>query len=575
MEIQKKTIEPAIPQKRLFDDANHRELNAFRSITTVSKYPPPKLRSGVQVVQNFPSGCGIPQDSIGNQENLKPLKSFNDGLSDDFKYFLDNKIKSFKPPESVRNTPFGSRPEGKVKFWDPTCLEKGAHARKPKDTTTAVTRRILLKKLDNKESNHGKMTSHGKDKEVGFQPMENLLSSESTTFQKKTTELALTRKEPINNANECESESFRKPTGMVSTNPLPKIKTGVQVVRDFPPGCGIPQDSFRSNEHLKPFTSSNNMLMDDLKYFVDNKIKSFNPPDCRRNNSNDSRPAGKVKFLDPLCLKKCDARKPNDMESRNNPSFGSRSARKVKFWDPTCSMEGDAQKVSDTTTVVSEKESVRRVKIKQMITLFDVVYEELLHENRLKEKGERIANWRVPTEVANIVKQKLKLMEPDKLLGSIYGIQVGDTFRYRSQLQMVGLHCQPQKGIDYTKIDGKNLAISIVDSHRYSNESGSCDMMIYCGQGGLGFLGRKLPPEDQKLARGNRALKNSLDEKTPVRVIRKVEGDGKNDVFVYYGLYTVNNYTQERSAEGNMVFKFQLQRIPGQPQLHTMFNACR
>ena len=78
-----------------------------------------------------------------------------------------------------------------------------------------------------------------------------------------------------------------------------------------------------------------------------------------------------------------------------------------------------------------------------MITLFDVVYEELLHENRLKEKGERIANWRVPTEVANIVKQQLKLMEPDKLLGSINGIQVGDTFRYRSQLQIVGLHCQP------------------------------------------------------------------------------------------------------------------------------------
>ena len=84
---------------------------------------------------------------------------------------------------------------------------------------------------------------------------------------------------------------------MVSTNPLPKIKTRVQVVRNFPPGCGIPQDSFRSNSHLNPFTSSNiDMLVDDLKYFVDNEIKSFNPPESKRNNPNDSRPTRKVKF---------------------------------------------------------------------------------------------------------------------------------------------------------------------------------------------------------------------------------------------------------------------------------------
>ena len=147
---------------------------------------------------------------------------------------------------------------------------------------------------------------------MGFQPMEIFLSSELTmAFQKKTTELALTRKEPINHANECKSEAFRKTAGMDPTNHIPKIKNGVRVVQDFPPGCGIPKDSFRSNAHLKLFARSNNdMLVDDLKYFVENEIKSFNPPESRRNNPNDSRPVGKVKFLDPLCLKKCDARKP-------------------------------------------------------------------------------------------------------------------------------------------------------------------------------------------------------------------------------------------------------------------------
>ncbi|GKC57771.1 hypothetical protein Tco_1085369, partial [Tanacetum coccineum] len=35
MEFQKKTIEPAIPRKRSSDDANHRELNAFRKCITM------------------------------------------------------------------------------------------------------------------------------------------------------------------------------------------------------------------------------------------------------------------------------------------------------------------------------------------------------------------------------------------------------------------------------------------------------------------------------------------------------------------------------------------------------------
>ncbi|PWA93490.1 SRA-YDG, PUA-like domain protein [Artemisia annua] len=417
----------------------------------------------------------------------------------------------------------------------------GAHARKPKVTTIAIMRRIPLKKLNNIESNHEKMTM-ARTRWWGFSLWKIYYLHELTiALQKKTIELALTRKEPINNANECESEAFRKPTRIVSTNPLPKIKTEVQVVRDFPPGCGIPQDSFRSNAHLNSFMGLNDdILVDDLKYFVDNEIKSFNPPESRRNNPNDSRPAGKVKFLDPSCLKKCDARKPfvtktaltrriplmtlNNIDSNLRKTSSQEKGKtwwafillkiinskglerliweeeralllvqshlvKLSFGIPL--VQWSAQKVSDTTTVVSHKESVGR-----------------------KDKGERIANWRVPKEFANIVQQKLKLMEPDKLMGSIYGIQVGDTFRYRSQLHIVGLHCQPQTGIDYTKINEKNLAISIVDSHLYSNKSGSCDMMIYCGQGGLRFLGCKLPLEDQKLSRGS-------------------------------------NYTQERSAEGN------------------------
>ena len=114
-------------------------------------------------------------------------------------------------------------------------------------------------------------------------------------------------------------------------------------------------------------------------------------------------------------------------------------------------------------------------------------------------KEAKVAHWRVPLEAAKLVQKKLKWMDSEKILGPVPGVEVGDTFKYRAQLRMAGLHCQLQSGIDFTMIKGKNLALSIVDAHRYSNESGSSDTLTYCGQGGLTFLGAKVPPEDQKL----------------------------------------------------------------------------
>ncbi|XP_076957018.1 YDG domain-containing protein At5g47150-like [Bidens hawaiensis] len=126
---------------------------------------------------------------------------------------------------------------------------------------------------------------------------------------------------------------------------------------------------------------------------------------------------------------------------------------------------------------------------------------------------------------------------------------------------MIGLHCQLQSGIDYTRIEGKNLAISIVDSHRYANETVSADMLIYCGHGGLKFLGPKSLPEDQELKRGNPALKNGMDERTVIRVIKKLKFD-KKEVFVYDGLYVANHYTRHRNEDGKTMFKYRLNRVP-------------
>ncbi|XP_076956844.1 uncharacterized protein LOC143632148 [Bidens hawaiensis] len=238
--------------------------------------------------------------------------------------------------------------------------------------------------------------------------------------------------------------------------------------------------------------------------------------------------------------------------------------------------KSSAQKSEVTiTSTASRKETEKREKIKEAMHVFDQVYPQLSHENRMKINGEKIGNWRVPLEAAKLTKQMLKWMEPVKSLGPICGVQIGDKFKYRAQLKMIGLHCQLQSGINYTNIEGKNLAISIVDSHRYANETGSADMLIYCGHGGhsgLKFLGPKSLQEDQELKLGNLALKNSMDERTVIRVIKKLKF-GKDEVFVYDGLYVANHYTRHRNEDGKTMFKYHLNRVLGQPALHQMLNA--
>ncbi|KAM0009501.1 putative [histone H3]-lysine(4) N-trimethyltransferase [Helianthus debilis subsp. tardiflorus] len=389
-------------------------------------------------------------------------------------------------------------------------------------------------------------------------------------------------------------------------------RTMVQAVCDFPPGCGINE---AERKPLKVLTKAHSDLRKMTSHENETKQKEF----ARNKTFAASRPSSKVKFWDPTCTKAGFDQKPkvtttirtqrklmknfDNVDSsirkmttnsedeldklvnarpdensklksfepkelgRSKSYLGKRSAAKVKFWDPTC----EVQKSEDTTTVVSVKEKIQREKIKEAMDIFDQVYESFYQQNKMKQDGEKIPPSKVPTEVAKIVKKKLKWMDPEKIAGSVCGVQIGDKFKFRSQLMMVGLHSQPHSGIDYANIEGKNLAISVVDAHRYSNESGSSDTLIYSGQGGISLYGSRLPPEDQKLIRGNMAMKNSMDKKFPVRVMRKVAGFGKDAyAYVYDGLYIVEKCTQGKSEEGRIVFKFHLKRLPGQPSLHSM-----
>ena len=54
----------------------------------------------------------------------------------------------------------------------------------------------------------------------------------------------------------------------------------------------------------------------------------------------------------------------------------------------------------------------------------------------------------------------------------------------------------------------------------YEDDMDSRDVLIYTGQGGNNYSGNEKQTEDQKLERRNLALKNRIDWKIPVRVIR-------------------------------------------------------
>uniref|UniRef100_A0A452Y4N4 Histone-lysine N-methyltransferase, H3 lysine-9 specific SUVH6 n=1 Tax=Aegilops tauschii subsp. strangulata TaxID=200361 RepID=A0A452Y4N4_AEGTS len=161
------------------------------------------------------------------------------------------------------------------------------------------------------------------------------------------------------------------------------------------------------------------------------------------------------------------------------------------------------------------------------------------------------------------------------IVGKVPGVEIGDEFLYRVELAIVGLHRPYQGGIDTTKdINGMPIAISIVASGGYPDDLSSSGEIIYTGSGGKP-AGKK-ENEDQKLVRGNLALKNCIKTETPVRVIHGFKGPNREEgshskakevsIFTYDGLYHVVQCWQE-GLPGSRVFKYRLQRISGQPEL--------
>ncbi|CAI9784830.1 unnamed protein product [Fraxinus pennsylvanica] len=157
-----------------------------------------------------------------------------------------------------------------------------------------------------------------------------------------------------------------------------------------------------------------------------------------------------------------------------------------------------------------------RTKVIETLRLFRSVCRQ---HSQDEAKSENPSN-RIDLHAAKLIKQAKKEVNTGKpILGEVPGVQVGDEFQYRVELAIVGIHRLYQTGIDSMKHNGISVAISVVDAGVYTGDKHNADVLIYSGHGG-NIVGKNKQPEDQKLERGNLALKNSISMMTPVRVIR-------------------------------------------------------
>ncbi|KAM7256069.1 hypothetical protein ACFE04_011810 [Oxalis oulophora] len=205
------------------------------------------------------------------------------------------------------------------------------------------------------------------------------------------------------------------------------------------------------------------------------------------------------------------------------------------------------------------RESVSYVRL-----VFDLLRKKLCAIDELK--GENPAAARRPDlKAGTILLHKGIRTNVKKRVGVVPGVEIGDIFFFRIEMCVVGIHAPSMAGIDYMSVraggqEDEPLAVSIVSSGGYEDNAEDEDVLIYSGQGGKDNA-------DQKLERGNLALEKSLHRGNEVRVIRGLKdiANPSSKIYIYDGLYKIQESWIEKGKTGFGVFKYKLVRIPGQP----------
>ncbi|KAG2578947.1 hypothetical protein PVAP13_6NG168324 [Panicum virgatum] len=241
-------------------------------------------------------------------------------------------------------------------------------------------------------------------------------------------------------------------------------------------------------------------------------------------------------------------------------------------------VSSDAPSVSCQGRYGTQKADARR-EVKKMCMRFQFICRAIVQF--VEQRSLKIS--RIDLAADKVIKELPGFTQHEPIIGNVPGVEVGDEFLYRVELVLVGLHRQYQGGIDTTRDEnGVLFAISIVASGGYPDELSSSGELVYTGSGGK-YAGKKTD-ENQQLKRGNLALKNCIQTETPVRVIHGFKGLSREEGshsrakkasgFTYDGLYHVVDCWREGQA-GSKVFKYKLQRIPGQPELPHCSKTAR
>ncbi|KAG6500629.1 histone-lysine N-methyltransferase, H3 lysine-9 specific SUVH1-like [Zingiber officinale] len=205
-----------------------------------------------------------------------------------------------------------------------------------------------------------------------------------------------------------------------------------------------------------------------------------------------------------------------------------------------------------------------RESVDMILMTFDALRRRILQVDEVKDESNRQYLKAGAIMTARNVKTNV-----GKRVGSIPGVEVGDIFYFRFEMNLIGLHTPSMAGIDYltTRFGDKDepVAICVVSAGGYENEEDDVDVLIYSGQGGSGKHENK--PVDQKLERGNLALDRSSHRKNQIRVVRSAKDincpTGK--IYIYDGLYKIESSWIEKAKAGFNMFKYKLLREPGQP----------
>ncbi|KAJ6825082.1 histone-lysine N-methyltransferase, H3 lysine-9 specific SUVH6-like [Iris pallida] len=522
------------------------------------KYAPPKRRR-VSVVRHFPSGCGRNAPKIGTDKSVMAASS-------------------------------ESKTTGKKKLAvgvGPTKEDDDDEVRRSDGGNEAVAENSIVKNEDDVGKKKGELIREtgGKKLEVGVRSTEDEVMRRDVVShavvksspEKDEDDLGKKNSVPIrerkihDSSGECRFKSPKprnsegKTSGKNSQgNGVKQVSKNLQVKesRDARPQSGIKTGKSPDNVYIKSPKDGSTLKRklseegEDEDHVMGVKSRGKEPLEAYRDSS-----------IVPA-LKTATSSRPV------TPKFKAKDKLKILSYSDgkgkslVINKKSQSQSVhpnQDRDSGSNQEGSSARDMVKRTLRLFQKLLQE---EEATNSKGGR----RGDLKAASILKESNNWVNyGTPIIGDVPGVEVGDEFHWRVELSIIGLHRPFQGGIDYMKRgDGKILATSIVASGGYPTNLESSDELIYSGSGGNPDSKKKKEAGDQKLERGNLALKNSIDAKTPVRVIYGAKLQNKSDyndgraktTFTYDGLYLVEEYWAEAGPRGFSVFKFKLRRLP-------------